>query len=353
MIWVEFGIAFVKIALMFFVVLTLVAYLTLAERRVSAFIQDRLGPNRVGPFGFLQPLADGVKFIFKEDIIPTHADKPFYIIAPAFALVTALIALAVIPIGKGFSTDFSGLLPEQIFISFQIADLNVGVLYVLAIGSLSVYGVVLGGWASNSKYSFLGGLRAAAQMISYELAMAVSILGVIAWTGSLRLTDIIEAQASCWFAIPQILGCIVFVTAAFAETNRLPFDMPEAEPEIVAGYHTEYSSMKFAMFFMAEYTHMIVVSCLAVALFFGGWYPLPFGGWFGIDIDKYWFLPPLVFVGKVLAFLFFFIWVRFTLPRFRYDQVMNLGWKVLFPLAIANLLIVCVAILVLQHYGYM
>ncbi len=353
MIWVEFGIAFVKIALVLFVVLTLVAYLTLAERRVSAFIQDRLGPNRVGPFGFLQPLADGVKFIFKEDIIPTHADKPFYIIAPAFALVTAIIALAVIPIGKGFSTDFFGLLPEQIFISFQIADLNVGVLYVLAIGSLSVYGVVLGGWASNSKYSFLGGLRAAAQMISYELAMAVSILGVIAWTGSLRLTDIIEAQAGCWFAIPQIIGCIVFVTAAFAETNRLPFDMPEAEPEIVAGYHTEYSSMKFAMFFMAEYTHMIVVSCLAVALFFGGWYPLPFGGWFGIDIDKYWFLPPLVFVGKVLAFLFFFIWVRFTLPRFRYDQVMSLGWKVLFPLAVANLLIVSAAILVLQHYGYM
>ena len=312
MIWVEFGIAFVKIALVLFVVLTLVAYLTLAERRVSAFIQDRLGPNRVGPFGLLQPLADGVKFIFKEDIIPTHADKPFYIIAPAFALVTAIIALAVVPIGKGFSTDLFGLLPEQIFITFQIADLNVGVLYILAIGSLSVYGVVLGGWASNSKYSFLGGLRAAAQMISYELAMGVSILGVIAWTGSLRLDEIIEAQASCWFAIPQILGCIVFVTAAFAETNRLPFDMPEAEPEIVAGYHTEYSSMKFAMFFMAEYTHMIVVSCLAVALFFGGWYPLPFGGWFGIDIDKYWFLPPLVFIGKVLAFLFFFIWVRFT-----------------------------------------
>ena len=353
MIWVEFGIAFVKIALVFFVVLTLVAYLTLAERRVSAFIQDRLGPNRVGPFGFLQPLADGVKFIFKEDIIPTHADKPFYIIAPAFALVTALIALAVVPIGRGFSTDFFGLLPEQVFITFQIADLNVGVLYILAIGSLSVYGVVLGGWASNSKYSFLGGLRAAAQMISYELAMGVSILGVIAWTGSLRLDEIIEAQASCWVAMPQLRGGIVFVTAAFAETNRLPFDMPEAEPEIVAGYHTEYSSMKFAMFFMAEYTHMIVVSCLAVALFFGGWYPLPFGGWFGIDIDKYWFLPPLVFIGKVLAFLFFFIWVRFTLPRFRYDQVMNLGWKVLFPLAIANLIIVSIAILVLQHYGYM
>jgi NADH-quinone oxidoreductase subunit H len=229
----------------------------------------------------------------------------------------------------------------------------VGVLYVLAIGSLSVYGVVLGGWASNSKYSFLGGLRGAAQMISYELAMGISILGVIAWTGSLRLEDIIEAQSSYWFIFPQILGGIVFIIAAFAETNRLPFDMPEAETEIVAGYHTEYSSMKFAMFFMAEYTHMIVVSCLVVALFFGGWYPLPFGGWFGIDIDTHWYLPPIVFTGKVLAFLFFFIWVRFTLPRFRYDQVMNLGWKVLFPIAIANLIVVSIAILVLQNYGYL
>lgn len=353
MVWVELGITLVKIALLFFVVLTLVAYLTLAERRVSAFIQDRLGPNRVGPFGFLQPLADGVKFIFKEDLIPSHVNKPFFIAAPAFALITALIALAVVPIGRGFDTTLFGLLSAPIFVSLQIADLNVGILYVLAIGSLSVYGVVLGGWASNSKYSFLGGLRAAAQMISYELAMGLSIIGVIAWTGSLRLDDIIEAQSKCWFAIPQILGCLVFLAAAFAETNRLPFDMPEAEPEIVAGYHTEYSSMKFAMFFMAEYTHMIVVSCLVVALFFGGWYPLPFGGWFGIDIDKYWFLPPIVFIGKVLAFLFFFIWVRFTLPRFRYDQVMNLGWKVLFPIAVANLIIVSIAILVLQNYGYL
>jgi len=353
MIYAEVGITLVKIALLLLVVLTLVAYLTLAERRVSAFIQDRLGPNRVGPFGFLQPLADGVKFIFKEDIIPKEANKPFFIIAPAFALVTAIIALAVVPIGKGFETTLFGLLQEPLFVKLQIADINVGVLYVLAIGSLSVYGVVLGGWASNSKYSFLGGLRGAAQMISYELAMGVSILGVIAWTGSLRLEDIIEAQASYWFIFPQILGGIVFIAAAFAETNRLPFDMPEAEPEIVAGYHTEYSGFKFAMFFMAEYTHMIVVSCLVVALFFGGWYPLPWGGWFGIDIDKYWYLPPLVFSGKVLAFLFFFIWVRFTLPRFRYDQVMNLGWKVLFPIAILNLIVISIAILVLQHYGYL
>jgi len=353
MIWVELGISLVKISLVFLVVLTLVAYLSYAERRVSAFIQDRYGPNRVGPFGLLQPLADGVKFIFKEDIIPNKADRVLYIIAPAFALITALIALAVVPIGKGFYTDIFGLLQEPIFVKLQIADLNVGLLYILAISSLSVYGVVLGGWSSNSKYSFLGGLRGAAQMISYELAMGISILGVIAWTGSLRLEDIIEAQSQYWFCFPQILGCIVFVAAAFAETNRLPFDMPEAEPEIVAGYHTEYSSMKFAMFFMAEYTHMIVVSCLVVALFFGGWYPLPFGGWFGIDIEKYWYLPPLVFSGKVLAFLFFFIWVRFTLPRFRYDQVMNLGWKVLFPIAIANIIIISAVILILQNYGYL
>ncbi|MGB2692846.1 MAG: complex I subunit 1 family protein, partial [Thermodesulfobacteriota bacterium] len=290
MIWAEVGITVIKIALLFFVVLTLVAYLTLAERRVSAFIQDRIGPNRVGPFGFLQPLADGVKFIFKEDIIPRDANKFLYVAAPAFALITALVALAVIPIGRGFETTLFGLVPDPIYVKLQIADLNVGVLYVFAMGSLGVYGIVLGGWASNSKYSFLGGLRGAAQMVSYELAMGISILGIVAWTGSLRLEDIIEAQQNYWFVFPQILGFIVFLAAVFAETNRLPFDMPEAEPEIVAGYHTEYSSMKFAMFFMAEYTHMIVMSCLIVALFFGGWYPLPFGGWFGIDIDTHWYL---------------------------------------------------------------
>ncbi len=353
MFWVEIGITLAKIGIVFLVVLTLVAYLTFAERKVSALMQDRIGPNRVGPFGFLQPLADGVKFIFKEDIVPRDANKILYIAAPAFSLVTALVALAVIPIGRGFETTIFGLLQQPVFVKFQIADLNVGVLYILAIGSLSVYGVVLGGWASNSKYSFLGGLRGAAQMISYELAMGISIVGVIAWTGSLRLEDIIEAQSNYWFIIPQFIGGIVFIVSAFAETNRLPFDLAEAETEIVAGYHTEYSSMKFAMFFMAEYTHMLVVSCLVVALFFGGWYPLPFGGWFGIDIETHWYLPPIVFVGKVLAFLFFFIWVRFTLPRFRYDQVMSLGWKVLFPLAILNLVLVSIAILALQYYGYL
>ncbi len=332
------GISIVKIAIVFFVVLTAVAYLTYAERRLSAFIQDRYGPNRVGPLGLLQPLADGIKFIFKEDIIPERASRKLYIIAPAFALITALAALAVIPIGRGFSTNLFGLLENPTYISFQIADINVGVLYIMAISSLSVYGIVLGGWSSNSKYSLLGGLRGAAQMISYELALGLSVLGVVAITGSLRLTDIIEAQRNIWFIIPSFIGFIVFIVSAFAETNRLPFDMPEAEPEIVAGYHTEYSSMKFAMFFMAEYTHMIVASCMLVCLFMGGWYPLPFGGWFGIDIDTHWYLPPIVFVGKVVFFLFLFIWVRWTIPRFRYDQVMNLGWKKLFPLAILNLL---------------
>jgi NADH-quinone oxidoreductase subunit H len=348
MTWVEIGISVVKIALVFFVVLTLVAYLTLAERRVSAFIQDRLGPNRVGPFGLLQPLADGIKFIFKEDIIPARADKPFYVLAPALSLVTALIALAVIPIGKGFDTTIFGLLKEPVRVDFQIADINAGLLYVFAVTSLSVYGVVLGGWSSNSKYSLLGGLRAAAQMISYEISLGLSILGVILLAGSLRLSDIVEAQQRIWFVIPQALGFLVFMVASFAETNRLPFDLPEAEPEIVAGYHTEYSSMKFAMFFMAEYTHMIVASALMVCFFLGGWYPLPFGGWFGIDVEKYWYLPPIVFIGKVLFFLFLFIWVRFTLPRFRYDQVMGLGWKVLFPLAVLNI-IVTSAIVVFTH----
>ncbi|HSE83000.1 MAG TPA: NADH-quinone oxidoreductase subunit NuoH [Thermodesulfobacteriota bacterium] len=339
--WVEIGVSVGKIALVLFVVLTLVAYLTYAERRVSAFIQDRLGPNRVGPFGLLQPLADGVKFIFKEDIIPENANKPFYIIAPALSLVTAIIALAVIPIGYGFNTTLFGLLDEPVYVSLQIADINVGLLYVLAITSLSVYGIVIGGWASNSKYSLLGGLRAAAQMISYELALGLSIVGVIAFAGSLRLTDIIEAQQKVWFIFPQILGFIVFIVAAFAETSRLPFDLPEAEPEIVAGYHTEYSSMKFAMFFMAEYTHMIVASCLITCFFLGGWYPLPFyGDWFfGIDIQKHWYLPPIVFILKVLLLLFIFIWVRFTIPRFRYDQVMSLGWKALFPIAVLNLIL--------------
>lgn len=346
--WVEISISIIKVALLLFVVLTLVAYLTFAERRISAFIQDRVGPNRVGPFGLLQPLADGLKFIFKEDIIPERAYKPFYILAPAVALITSIVALAVIPIGEGFNTTVFGLLKEPVYVKLQIADINVGLIYVFAIGSLGVYGVVLGGWASNSKYSLLGSLRSAAQMISYEVPLVLSILGVIILAGSFKLSEIVHAQSKLWYVVPQALGFLIFVVSAFAETNRLPFDMPEAEPEIVAGYHTEYSSMKFAMFFMAEYTHMIVVSCLLVSLFLGGWYPLPFGGWWDIDIQRFWYLPPLVFIGKVLFFLFVFIWVRWTIPRFRYDQVMGLGWKVLFPLAVLNIIGTSAAVVFLQ-----
>lgn len=334
----ELAAAAVKSAVLIGAVLTAVAYLTFAERRISALIQDRLGPNRVGPFGLLQPLADGIKFIFKEDTVPAGADKTIFSLAPAFSLVAALAAFAVIPIGRGFETDLMGLLNAPVFISFQIADIDAGVIYVFAVSSLSVYGVILGGWSSNSKYSLIGGIRGIAQMISYELALGLSIIGVFMLAGSLRITDIVEYQSRVWFIFPQFLGFVIFLIASFAETNRLPFDVPEAEPEIVGGYHTEYSGMKFAMFFMAEYAHMIVASCLITALYLGGWHPLPFGGWGGIDIAQHWYLPPVVFLGKVAAVLFFFIWVRWTLPRFRSDQIMGLGWKVLVPLSVANII---------------
>lgn len=333
----EWALAAVKTAVLIGAVLTTVAYLSFAERRVSALIQDRLGPNRVGPFGLLQPLADGIKFIFKEDTVPSGANKTIYSAAPAFSFVTALAALAVIPVGRGFETDLAGLLREPIFVTFQIADIDAGVLYVFAVNSLSVYGVTMGGWSSNSKYSLIGGIRGISQMISYELALGISVVGVFILAGSLRITDIVEQQRGIWFVFPQFVGFVVFLIASFAETNRLPFDLPEAEPEIVGGYHTEYSGMKFAMFFMAEYTHMIVASCLVTALYLGGWYPLPFVGWGEIDIARHWYLPPVVFLGKVTAVLFFFIWVRWTLPRFRSDQVMKFGWKVLLPLSVANI----------------
>jgi NADH-quinone oxidoreductase subunit H len=347
MTYLDLGITLFKIILTLFIVLTAVAYLTYAERRISSFIQDRLGPNRVGPFGLLQPLADGIKFIFKEDIIPITTNKALYLAAPAIALVTGLIALAVIPIGYGFHTTFFGILDKPVYVDLHIADVNVGLLYILSVSSVSVYAVVLAGWSSSSKYSLLGSLRSAAQLISYELALGISIVGVIAIAGSPRLKDIIEAQERMWFIIPQFVGFLVFLVSSFAETNRLPFDMPEAEPELVGGFHTEYASMKFAMFFMAEYTHMIVASCLVTSLFLGGWYPLPWGGWFGIDIERYWFLPPVVFIGKVAFILFLFMWVRWTLPRFRYDQVMGLGWKVLLPIAVLNLVITSAALVLM------
>jgi NADH-quinone oxidoreductase subunit H len=333
-------ISLVKIIVVLGVLLGLVPILTWVERRGSALIQDRLGPNRVGPFGLFQPLADGIKFFFKEDLIPAQANKVFFVLAPVISLFPALVTFAVIPFGP--PTTFFGLLAEPV--KLQIADLDVGILYIFAIASLGVYGLVLAGWSSNSKYSLLGGLRASAQMISYEVAMALSVVGVLMMAGSLKLSEVVAIQERYWLVGPQIIGFIVFLAASFAETNRLPFDLPEAESEIVAGYHTEYSSMKFALFFMAEYANMVVASALIVTLFFGGWQGLPLGGWLSLPMEGYWFLPVVWFAVKVSFFLFLFIWVRWTLPRFRYDQLMGLGWKVFFPLSLINILITGVLI---------
>lgn len=299
------------------------ALMVWAERRVSAFMQDRLGPNRVGPAGLLQPIADLLKFIFKEDVVPGHVNKVMYVIAPAAVLVPALIVFCVVPYAKGMA----------------IAELNVGILLVFAIASLGVYGITIGGWASNSKYSLLGGVRASAQMISYELALGLSVVPVLLAAGTLNLEEIVLWQAeNGWFALWLFPAFVIFLVSSYAETNRLPFDCPEAETELVAGYHTEYGSIKFALFFLAEYINMITASALAVTLFFGG-YTLPFlelGDGLGSVV-----LSGAIFAAKLFFFLFLFIWVRWTLPRFRYDQLMNLGWKVMLPLSL--LLIVLTA----------
>lgn len=314
-----------KICLVVGLLLLAVAYLTWLERKVIGDIQVRFGPSRVGPFGLLQPIADGIKLMFKEDVVPANADRLIFFLAPALSFVPALIVFAVIPFGP----------------SFVITDVNVGLLYVFAVASLGVYGSVLAGWASNSKYSLLGGLRSSAQMVSYELGLGLSVLGVVMMTGSLSLVDIVEAQKGTWLGIlprwnifPQFLGFVIFLISSNAELNRAPFDLPEAETELVAGFHTEYSSMKFALFFMAEYANMIAAAALATTLFLGGWRgPL---------------LPPVIwFLLKVFAFIFLFIWVRATLPRFRYDQLMGFGWKVLLPLALANVMFTAALILIL------
>jgi NADH-quinone oxidoreductase subunit H len=304
-----------------------------AERRISAFIQGRLGPNRVGPHGLLQPIADGIKFLMKEDIIPAGVDKPIYLLAPAMLLIPALMTFAVIPFGSDI-TLFGRNIP------LQVADVNVGILYILALTSIGVYGLVLAGWASNSKYPLIGGLRSSAQLISYELTMGLAIVSIVLLSGSLRLNDIISQQQGhflSWNVFKQPLAFLIFLIAVYAETNRLPFDLTEAEQELVGGYHTEYSSMKFAMFYMAEYANMITAAALTVTLFFGGW-DLPFlnetsMGMLGVVLSV------AAFILKTAFFLFLFIWVRWTFPRFRYDQLMNLGWKVMLPLALFNIFI--------------
>jgi len=346
----------VAILLAFQGVLMIVAYTVLAERKVLGWIQGRIGPNRVGPWGVLQPFADLLKFIFKEDLVPDKSTKFVYFLAPLVALTCALLPIVVYPFGPAITTiDWSFLpygLGEGITqLPLTIARIDVGVLFVLGITSVGVYGIALAGWSSNSKYSLMGGLRSSAQMISYELAMGASVIGVVMLAGTLDLNGIIYGQIRSPFRlyiIPQFIGFIVFLIAAFAETNRVPFDLPEAETELVAGFHTEYSALKFALFFMAEYVNMFTVSVMVVVLFLGGWYIpgldylarlLGFDWLFGVGTIGYALVSHIGFLGKIFAFLFLYIWIRGTLPRFRFDQLMNFGWKFLLPLALANVIV--------------
>ena len=335
-------------------VMTMAGYSVLAERKVSAWMQGRVGPNRtvlpfiehiplIGPFlkglGIFQPLADGLKFLFKEEIVPGHVNKVYYYLAPIIALVPALTTMTVLPFGE-FFTDTGDRIP------LMLADLEVGILFILAVSSLGVYGIVLAGWSSNSKYPFLGGIRSSAQMISYELAMGLSLLPIFLWVSkpgidvaALSLVEIVHSQnQSMWLVFVQPLSALIFMIALFAETNRLPFDMPESETDLVGGFHTEYGSFKFGIFFVAEYAHIVIGSAIFTTIFLGGWHFLPWmadpwpSTWIGSILGVVWFLT------KTIGLIFFFIWVRWTLPRFRYDQVMSLGWTKLLPLALVNLL---------------
>jgi len=322
----------IKSAILLLFGVTGFAYLTLYERRALARIQVRIGPNRAGPFGILQPVADGIKLIFNQELIPAKADKLMFVLAPIITVLPALIIWAVIPWGRQ-------IMVAGREINLYLADVNVGVLYLTAVTSIAVYGVVIAGWSSNNKYALLGGLRSSAQMVSYELALALSLIGPIMMAGSMSLVDIVEAQVqNGWFIIPQFIAFIIFFMAGLAEINRAPFDMPEAEQELVAGYHSEYSGMKFALFFMAEYIKMIAISAIAATLFLGG-YALPF-------IETPAALGPLVLFVKIIIVLFFMIWIRATLPRFRYDRLMAFGWKVLLPLALLNVFVTAVILVI-------
>jgi NADH-quinone oxidoreductase subunit H len=322
----------------FFMLLNSAALMVLVERKVAAFLQQRLGPYRVGPWGVLQPLADVIKLMFKEELRPAAADKWLFALAPIISAAAAFSAFAVVPFGA--ATTLFGLLDEPM--PLQVADVNVAVLVIFAIASMSVYGIVLAGWSSNSKYSLLGGLRSSAQMISYELSYGLALASVLLVANSLSLTEIVDGQAGTWLGfIPrwylflQPVAFLVFLTAGIAETNRAPFDFPEAEQELVAGYHTEYSSMSFAMFFLAEYINMVTVSAVAADLFLGGWH----GPFLPAEYGWIWFL------AKVFALLFFYIWMRWTLPRYRYDQLMTFGWKVLLPIAVLNVIATAAGVL--------
>jgi len=330
----------VKIVAVMGILLGVVAYVVLLERRVAAAIQNRIGPNRVGWNGLLQPLADVVKLVMKEDIVPRNAHRFLHDLAPIISISIAMTTFAVIPFG-----DTITLFDRTI--KLQIADINIGVLYILAMTSLGVYGVTLSGWSSNSKYSLLGGLRSSAQMLSYEISMGLAVIGVIMIAGSLRLDRIVEMQSGwMWNIVLQPIGFITFTVAAFAETNRHPFDLPEAEPELVGGYHTEYSGLKFGLFFLAEYSNMVVASALITTLFLGGW-QIPYAAEMGLSGNLLSILQVAAFCAKVLLLVLFFIIIRWTIPRFRYDQLMSLGWKVMLPLAILNILVTGLVILLI------
>lgn len=332
-------VSLIKIIIVVSIMLVMVAYLVYFERKISAWAQNRIGPNRVGWHGALQPFADLLKLVLKEDIVPVNADRKIHAIAPIIALLVALSTYAVIPFGPDL--EIAGFT-----IPLLVADVNIGVLFILALTSLGVYAITLAGWSSGSKYSLLGGVRSAAQMISYEVSMGFSIAGVLLFAESLRPVAIVEAQYGwMWNAIVQPIGFITFVVSAFAETNRLPFDLPEAEPELVGGFHTEYSSMKFAGFFLAEYANMIIASAFIVTLYLGGW-QIPYIQELNLAPVLETLLCVGAFVFKMAAVLFFFLWVRWSLPRFRYDQLMNLGWKVMFPLSLINVVWVAALIMI-------
>jgi len=321
----------VLIVIIFMISLGIAAYSTYGERKVAAFMQDRVGPDRAGPFGLLQPIADGVKMFTKEEIIPNTSDKLLFILGPCIFMMTALMASAAIPWGKSFNiggTEFS----------LQVADINIGILYIFAIASIGVYGIMIGGWASNNKYSLLGAIRASSQMISYELAMGMSIIAIILMTGSLSLREIVDQQAGFqWNVWKQPLACLIFIVCAFAECNRAPFDLAECETELIGGYHTEFSSMKLGMYLFAEYINMFISSAVISCLFFGGYH---FPGLDSLDMPQNIAAAVSVAVlfAKIFFFIFFFMWVRWTIPRFRYDQLMKLGWQILIPLSILNIL---------------
>jgi len=333
-LWLEWAI---KSVAMLLILLTGFAYLTLMERRVLGRIQSRIGPNRAGPKGILQPVADGIKLIFKEELIPAEADKFIFILAPVVTVIPALIILAVVPFG-GTVQVFG----RQVALGVS-GNVNIGVLYITAVTSIAIYGIVLAGWASNNKYALMGGIRSSAQMISYELALGLAFVGPILMAGSMSLQEIINTQARVgWFAIYQPIGFLILLIATLAEVNRAPFDMPEAEQELTAGYHTEYSGMKFALSFMAEYVKMIAVSAISVTLFLGGY--------LGPGVEQFPWLGPLYFFIKVVALLFVMIWVRATLPRFRYDRLMAFGWKILLPVALGNIFLTAAVSEILQIY---